>query len=220
MRFSEGRALWRDSHALLDLNNHAVDPPRAVSWMHELVNEGILPRRFLQMTAYGMCTEPGKQKVNFYRGESFEIDDELLRNSNLVGTLGTALTHAKELRDELWGIFARLAAQVITFENDHKDGHKPDPKDVQNLVHHWNIDGLYWAHLETPFFHFISQLPTDPDAALNQWHNDLREATHFTYNQTIHGLGESQNALKAAAVTRGLLNFAINKALGTQKQEE
>lgn len=214
LRFSEGRALWRDSHALLDVYNQAVEPPRALGWIHELVSEGVLPLRRLQVAAYGMCTEPGKQKVNFYRGESFEIAGDLLRDPNLVNVLGTALVLAENLRRELWGTLNKLATLVIAFNNDHKDGRKPDPKDVQNLIQHWNAEGLYWNRIETPFFGFLNRLPKDPDGALQIWQADLRAAVLAAYRQTADGLGTTQKALKAAAATRGWLNYGIKKVLG------
>ncbi len=220
LRFSEGRALWRDSYTLLNLKSDAVDPPRALSWMGELVNDGVLPPRRVQLSAYGMCTEPGKAKVNFYRGEGFEIDDQLLRDPTLVATLGTALERAENLRRELWSTMTRLAERMISFDSDQENGRKPDSKDVQNLVQHWNAEGLYWNRLEVSFYRFLDRLPRDPDGALLSWNEDLRFAVNAAYLQTVNGLGESQKAYKAAAGTRGWLSYGIKRILGVRPQEE
>ena len=220
LRFSEGRALWRDSHALLDLHSQAADVPRSISWMSQLVSDGVLPGRRLQLSAYGMCTEPGKAKVNFYRGQSFEFDDDLLHNTELVNTLGTALEHAENLRRELWSTTSRLAAQMIAFDADKESDRKPDSKDVQNLVQHWNAEGLYWNRLEIPFHRFLDHLPENPAGALQTWHEELRAAVRAAYEQTVNGLGESQKALKAAATTRGWLAYGIKKVLDVRPQEE
>lgn len=220
LRFSEGRALWRDSSALLDVHSQAVEPPRALGWIGELVGEGILPRRRLQLAAYGMCTEPGKAKVHFYRGESFEFDDELLQNRDLLRTLNEAISHAEDLRRKLWSVLSKLAEQVIAFTADHEDGRNPDPKDVQNLVRHWNAEGLYWNRLEVPFFRFLNRLPEDSEAALQEWHAALRSAAASAYRETAEGLGESQKALKAAAKTQGFLAHRIQKVLGPRPQED
>lgn len=218
-RFSEGRALWRDSSALFDLNSQAVDPPQALLWMRTLISAGILPRRRLQLAAYGMCTEPGKQKVNFYRGESFEFDDRLLQEPDLVATLGTALQQAQELRRELWSTLTRLATQMIAFDANQEGGRKPDPKDVQNLVSHWDAEGLYWNALELPFYRFLSRLPEDPAGALLTWQAAERSAVKAAYQQTATGLGASLKAFKAAAAAESWLLYGIKKVLGESPQE-
>lgn len=220
LRFSEGRALWRDSYALLNLHSDEVNAPRALGWVSELAREGILPHPYLQVAAYGMCTEPGKQKVYFYRGERFEINDALLREPELVKHLGTALERAEALRRELWSVLAKLATLVLSFQSDHPDGRKPDPKDVQNLVQHWDAEGLYWNRLEVPFYAFLADLPAVPPAALLKWDERLRAAVREAYQQTAAGLGASRGALKAAAKTHGWLNYGITKVLGAQPQGE
>lgn len=219
LRFSEGRALWRDSHALLDLENRQVEPPRALAWVRELIADEILPARRLQLAAYGMCTEPGKAKVHFYRGERFEFDDRILNDHNLLAHLNSAITHAEDLRRELWMVMTSLATRVISFNADQEDGHKPDPKDVQNLVNHWNAEGLFWNRLELPFYTFLNRLPEDPGGALKTWENELRAALRSAYQQTANGLGESQKAMKAVAQTQGLVNRAIQKVLVNLSQE-
>lgn len=219
LRFSEGRALWRDSYALLNVNNKDVDVPRALTWMSELMAERILPRRKVRLVAYGMCTEPGKQKVNFYRRDGFEFDDAILQDEKLVGYLNTALSHAEELRRELWSILSQLAELALAPNADLENGHKPDSKDVQNLVRHWDSEGLFWNRLETFFYHFLNNLPSNPDHALNIWNQALRLSAQAAYNQTVHGLGDTPRAMKAAAKTSRRLGYALNKVLGKLPKE-
>lgn len=219
LRFSEGRALWRDSYALLDLNNPQVETPRALAWMGELMADAILSHRRLHLAAYGMCTEPGKAKVHFYRGERFEFDDRILSDRILVSHLNSAITRGEELRRELWSVMTKLATLYISFNADHEDGRKPDPKDVQNLVNHWNAEGLYWNRLELPFYTFLNRLSEDPAGALQAWESELRAAFRSAYQQTANGLGENQKALKAVAQTQGLVSRAIKKVLEDIPQE-
>lgn len=224
LRFTEGRALWRDSNALFARSHAAVDRPLALDWMRTLTVQGILPKRQLKISAYGMCTEPGKQKVYFYRGESFDFKNEILHNQELTAVLNTALDRAENLRQELWIVLNRLAEQVIALnsdrEDDRKDGRKPDSKDVQGLIHHWNAEGLYWDRLETPFYRFLDRLPEDPQQALLEWNDALRAALRYAYSHTVDGLGLGLNALKAAAKTRGRLEYGLVKVLGPQPKEE
>lgn len=219
LRFSEDKALWRDSYSLLTPSKNVVEPPRVVDWARELVNEGILPQRRLRVAAYGMCTEPGKQKVNFYRGDSFEMDNRLLQDNNLVSTLETGLAHAEALRSELWKSLYQLAAYVISFDNDKEESFKPDPKDIKNLVEHWDAEGMYWSKLEYTFHSFLDQLPDNPQQALDTWHMHLRRSALDAFQQAVDGLGGSYKALKAGAKTRGILTSGIKKVLGTINQE-
>lgn len=218
LRFSESRALWRDSHALLELHTAAVEPPRALDWMRELVNHGILPGDgHIQISAYGMCTEPGKQKVYFYRGERIEISEKLLKNPELVNKLGDALKHAEKLRNELWVTLNQLATHMISFTV--KD-HKPDPKDIKNLIQHWDAEGIYWSRLEVPFYRLLNSLPDNSEEALRDWNGELRKSVWAAYLQTAGGLGDSQNAMKAAALTRGRMSFGVEKVLGAPALED
>lgn len=218
-RFNEGRSLWRDSHALLDLDNQQAEVPRSLIWVRDLMINGIVPHRRLQLAAYGMCTEPGKQKVHFYRGERFEFDDRILNDRTLVSHLNTALIHAEAIRRELWNVMTQLATMFLSFSVDRENGRKPDAKDVQNLVNHWNAEGLYWSRLELPFYTFLNRLPDEPEAALKAWDAELIDAFRSAYRQTANGLGESLEAMKAVAKTQGLVNRAINRVLVNPVQE-
>jgi len=220
LRFSEGRALWRDSYALLNVNNQDVEVPRAITWMSELMSTGILARSKVRLAAYGMCTEPGKQKVNFYRGDGFVFDDDILKDEKLVGYLNTALSHAEELRHELWGVLSRLAELSLAANADRENGQKPNPDDVQSLVRHWDAEGLYWNRLETFFYLFLNSLPDDPDRALNNWNQALRLSARAAYNQTVHGMGDTPKVMKAAALTGKRLGYALNKVLGNTTKED
>ncbi len=216
LRFTEGRALWRDSYALLNMGDE-VEPPLAINWMRELVSEGILSNQRLQMAAYGMSTEPGKAKVNFYRSERFELEDSLLCNQELVNVLGTALDQAESLRRELWSSTSRLAKAVLSFNIDQPEGHQPDPKDAQNLLEHWNTEGLYWSRLEAPFHVFMNRLPVDPAAALDDWQKELRQSALTAFRKTANSLGTGQKALKAVASTQGWIFMGIRRVLDPQK---
>ncbi len=221
MHFNKDRALWRDSYALLNISDASIEPPKALTWMRELVTHGILPEDMIfQFAAYGMCTEPGKQKVYFYRGERFLFKNRLLKEPSLVGYLGKALDQAEKLRSELWVTLYQLATLLIASKTEEEGGHKPAKEDVQNLIHHWDAEGIYWGQLEIPFYHFLSQLTIDPDKALQVWEDELRTSIWQAYDQTITGIGEEQKAFKASAKTHSRIAYGIKKVLGDRKQED
>ncbi len=222
VRFSEGKALWRDSSALLDVNNPGAEPVKALTWVKELTDlEGCPLERRLQLGAYGMCTEPGKAKVYFYRGDGFTFDDTLLKKPNHIAYLNTAIANADDLRRQLWGALHELGELALTFNaDDDENGRKPDPKDIQNLIDHWNAEGLYWNRLEAPFFQFLNRLPQDPEGALQAWRDTLKSSARAALTQTAEGLGTGKNALKAATRAGGMLSYGIAKVLPPEKREE
>jgi len=71
LRFTEGRALWRDSAVLFPSLKEKSERPISILWAEKLIAYKILPKRKLTLAAYGMSTDPGKSKVLFYRGDQF-----------------------------------------------------------------------------------------------------------------------------------------------------
>ena len=213
LRFTEGRALWRDSSALLGPENTNEIKPAALEWVEKLKFEGKLPNRKLTLAAFGMSTDPGKQKVFFYRGEQFEFSDTLLTDQELINTLQKALDRAEALRSQLWGALNHMAGLLLASESDLENGKKPDPKDQKNLLSHWNAEALYWARLELPFYRFLDHLPVDRQIAFIQWKKDLRQAALRAFEQAASLAGSSVKALKATAKSQMQLYAGLKKIL-------
>jgi CRISPR system Cascade subunit CasA len=219
LRFTEGRALWRDSSVLLNLKSGNFNP-QAICWAEELIAYGYLPAQKLKLAAYGMSTAPGKQKVHFYRGEQFEFSNELLTRQDLIDTLDYALELAHELRNQLWGAMRRLAQLILSSEADLQNGRTPDPNDIENLIVHWEGESQYWSRLEVPFMHFLDLLPADQEQALEEWRKSIRSAVLNAFNYTTQQSGSQPKALKAAAIARVQMLSGIKKVLVPQTQEE
>jgi CRISPR system Cascade subunit CasA len=221
LRFSEGRALWRDSSVLLNFRDKATATPQALQWVGQLILDRVLPDEKLRLSAYGMCTEPGKQKVHFYRGEQFEFSDALLKDETLVAHLDEALDKAEEVRRQLWGALRTLATLLLEPDSDLADSNrKPAPKDLDNLLTHWNAEGQYWNLLEIPFYHFLDQLPGNTADAVNVWLHDLRKAARAAFEQVVEISGTNSRALKASAKGRVQLLAGLKKALEPQTGQE
>jgi CRISPR system Cascade subunit CasA len=213
LRFSEGRALWRYSSALLKPGNVNCIRPAALDWAEELKFKDILPGRKLTLAALGMATDPGKSKVLFYRAEQFEFDDRLLINPELTERLETALVTAEGARSQLWGAVNHMAGLILETEMDQEGKPKPNPDDVKKILSHWDAETLYWGLLEVPFYRFLDHLLDHPQEASDQWKIDLRKTALNAFEQTVVLAGTNVRALKASAKAQRQLYSGLKKAL-------
>lgn len=203
LRFTESRALWRDSSALLDLHHRQqIKPPIVLNHAAQLIFECILPPQRLTLAAYGVCTDPGKKKVYFYQAEQFQFSDRLLQDENLLSQLQTALNSAEEVRKQIWGALNTAAGIFLAPQSDQAEGRTADPKDKAKLTEHWNAEALYWASLEVPFYHLLEALPQNDEQAMQEWQMTLQTTARKVIEQTLSSLGSNARALKAAAQGR------------------
>jgi CRISPR system Cascade subunit CasA len=213
LRFTEGRALWRDSSALLGPENASVIKPAGLGWVEELKFNGCLPERKLTLAAFGMSTDPGKQKVFFYRGEQFEFSDTLLANEELANILQQGLDLAETLRIQLWGALNSMVGLLLNPEANLHGEPIRSSEDAKKLLAHWDVEALYWAKLELPFYRFLDHLPEDRQTAFIQWKKDLRQAVLVAFEQATSLAGSSVKALKATAKSQVQLYAGLKKAL-------
>jgi CRISPR system Cascade subunit CasA len=220
LRFTEGKALWRDSAALMVNAREKAERANALVWAEQLKMRRVLPRRKLTLAAYGMATEPGKAKVNFYRADQFEFSDDLLDRPELANTLERALARADQARSQLWGAVSRLANLLLAPGGDDKDGHKADPNAVKQLIAHWNAEGYYWQALELPFYSFLDGLPQQGEQAYAAWIEAVRRAARNAFDVCAELAGTSMRALKASARAELQLQAGLNKELEPVQKED
>ncbi len=212
IRFSEGRALWRDSSSFLSFDRQKQEAPHALGWVRTLIEHELLPAQRLRLVAYGMSTEPGKQKIYFYRGEQFSFASNLLTDPNRVNALTRALDWAKDTDHQLWGALNTSAGLILSETANLEEGHKPDPKDVGNLLTHWQAENTYWAGLEFPFYAFLDALAADPALALASWQQTLRHTAQNCFDQVMEQqCGADRRSLKAAAIGSNQLRAGLKK---------
>jgi CRISPR system Cascade subunit CasA len=212
LSFREGRALWRDSAALLQLDAEGFRPPRAFDWLAELVVEGCLaPHQTRRYLALGMSKR--QQKVNFYRSERLPLPFQYLREDTLVERLTEALNMAEGVGRQLWGAVRRLATLILSPEADTKSGRKPAREDLDQLMGPWAIERHYWVQLETPFRETMEALPGDPDAALVQWQETLRRAAWSAFDHVADQLRHDPHKLKAVVSAGGQLAAGLGRNL-------
>lgn len=209
LRFSEGRALWRDSAALLQ--HRAPDdykPPYAVTWLAYLIIEMGLELPHLGYSAYGMSTT--QAKVFFYRHEQMRLPSDYLEEKPW-GDLELALQAAEDTAQKTRGAAMRLAELVLSETANQQEGRKPDGKDVTALVEHWGVMRDYWGALEPAFWELVTVLPDNPEQALTGWEATLKRAAWETLRRAEVLAGDDTKALKAAAVASGQLSGSLKK---------
>ncbi len=218
-RFTEGKALWRDSSAIFGAEEGKARHPKSFVWAENLIGDGVIPKRRLSVAAFGMSTEPGKQKVNFYRGEQFFFPDQLMVDGDLANKLQEALDLAELYRKQLWGAASRFAGLILSPDMDLKGGRNPDSKDVGKLIDYWNPERTFWGVLEIAFYQFLDALADHPEEALTRWKGDLKSAGKKAFDRIVSLNGSDARALKAGVKARVQFFAGIKKINGQANEE-
>ncbi len=219
LRFSESKALWRDSTVLLEPKSRLRKPPEALSWVNSLRMDHIISSEIF-LSAYGLCTDPGKKKAFFYRNETFDFPLVYLQDEELRRLLNRGLDLAKEAHNQLWGSLRQMAMLILSFNADKNEGRKPAPMDEQNMLMHWGTQDYYWKELELTFYQYIHGLPDDHENAFIDWIQFVRRSAIRTFEHAVTLSGNSIPALRASAKAKRQLLSGINKVLTLQGKEE
>jgi CRISPR type I-E-associated protein CasA/Cse1 len=217
MRFSDWRSLWRDSTVLYEggANSQKNRIPAPLAWMQQLKADHTLKKsQVYRLAAFGMATEPGKDKVYFIRQEQLPLPEAYLDGSAEAGKLLAAEeTLAEDMGKQLWGTLKGLAVLVLTNSEDKK------PDEADGLVQHWGAERRFWSELEAPFERLVVDLTVDPEAAAISWRESIRGAARAAFDQAGTAIGNSPRAWKALAIARGRLAFALNRVIPESKEE-
>lgn len=195
---SEGRAIWRNAHALLkpDARGHGEHHP--LDWTAQQAAEpGVFEDDFRpNLNVVGMATEPGKAgKFLLWRHDRLPLPPALLRDAKLVELLHGANDDADRIAEEMRRRFALVARTFIAGERD--GGHKPDPDDVKALVNKFDPRRAFWSRLEEHFYRLLERLVEQP--ALAEWESDVQRAAQECLRAACNNLGTSPRAITAVA---------------------
>lgn len=191
-----------------------AQPPRALDLLSSLVGtvDGLESTRMLPVTAFGMCTQRGRDKIHFYRREELPLPLAYLSDRELVQRLDAAIALAEDAGRGLWGALSSLAMELLFHRQQAKlSGPPKDERDA--LVASWGAERQYWAALELPFYDLIQDLPLDAQPARAAWAATVRRAAWRALEGVISGLGHQPAALKAAVIARGRLGAGLGKLL-------
>lgn len=200
LALSEGRAVWRNAHALLKPEARKRSKDNLLDWAaHEAAQPGIFDADFrFNLNVVGMATEPGKAgKFLLWRHDRLPLPPALLLDGNLVERLKNANEDAELVAEEMRRRFALVARTFVAGERD--SGLKPDPDDVKALVSKFDPRRAFWSSLENHFYRLIEGLPEQPERALQDWEADVEGAAQESLRAACNALGTSPRAITAVA---------------------
>lgn len=214
LRFSEGRALWRDHAALFQLHNPSASrPPLNFDWVARLALDGSIEKhRTLSFMALGMAND--QAKVEFFRHEHMPLPLVYFESEELVEWLANALSLAEEVNTALSWAGKWLAILLIS---PSLDGHKWNEistitrDEASNLYAHWAVERFFWGALELPFLNLLEMLPRSEDEAMEGWKDTLKHTAWDALEHAAGQAGDSPQALRAAVRARAILGGRFNQ---------
>lgn len=216
LRLSEGRAMWRDSGALFRLNTEGVRPPLAFEQLARVINTpGLEQSQTYNYLTLGLCNS--NARLDFFRQERMPLPLDYLseENEDLREKLVEALQGAEGIGDALRMAGRDFARWYVSPE----DKKKANRDDVNVIYEQLGIETRYWPHLETPFAHFVTDLPADRQEALDRWLETVQNTARQAYSEATRRMDDPQRGLKALTLARRALEYGIGKVM-TQETEQ
>jgi CRISPR system Cascade subunit CasA len=227
-QLQENKAIWRDSHTLFRLSSKSPHKiPLALKHVATLIEDGVLERKHLyQIQVLGQCLETGRPIMKFWKHERLSVPGEYFNehNETLLEPLKKAVDLAELVEKKLWFHVNDLAKLLLAPNSDQKGSRNPDPKDIRQLVSHFDAATKYWSQLETPFKGLLINLPNDIETnadqtitygknELTKWAVLLRNIAASIFESITKSLDTSSRTLKAVAAVEGKFHAAITASL-------
>lgn len=204
--FNSDKALWRDYHSLVMVDDGDIRPPAVVEWLSELAIDGYIDDRYaLRLSAQGMLAD--QAKPIFYRQEAMPIPVGLLKGEINYTLITLAITQADNVAEQLRYAVNTLADNLLLRGAEGK----PDSETRKNLTAQWDVLSIYWGNLEPQFWDFIAALTVGKDTAPEDWKEELRKAAFSALEQASRMAGDSPWALKGDVIARRLLSAGLKK---------
>lgn len=211
--FAEGKSLWRESNALLSVQDTSQQVFAALQWVRELAShkggKAIPLRQTYPMIAGGMSTD--NAKIHFFQLDRMPVPLSLLQQKELFHTLQQAVACAEDVSKKLYGAASKAASLMLK-----RDGSSPDKKDVQSLVAHWAPERDYWSRLDRPFLTFLRNLTEAPEESLEEWKLSIKSTAQNAFEAIEKAIFHTRNGAKAAIHGKSQLDKGLNKVLSSQ----
>ena len=217
LRFHEARGVWRDSAVLLDYQNTDHLAPRAIHWVARLIAKGVLSKTVLKITAMGMDTDPGKQKVFSYRSEVFSFSTKYFLNPALTDMLRAALEQAEETNRMLWAALSKLGALILSSAADVVEAPMQiSPKNAQALYQHWGSEFFFWDEVRNHFDQMLTLLAQDQTKATQYWERAVQKVAWQSFLYAVRMSGEGNQHLKAVIKAKDMFYNGLQQIFGSE----
>ena len=220
------RALWRESHTLLEEQSPEAERPEIFNHLGKVARwqrtHAINARSGYSFSVYGMATEPAKSLIYLWRHERLPLPLAYLEEKRLRGRLREALTLAegagKVLSSVSWTLAANLLSPVA-------GGPQPDRAAVGRLSDSFRARLLYWPRLEAPFRRLMSELADDRkeddegdvhygDTCIPEWIEVVRSTVQTAFKEIIGAAGFDLRSIRAVALAENEFGWRIHRVLG------
>jgi len=202
--FSADRALWRDSHALVQ---HLAGREKGAPGYENLL---VRLDRGASIEALGVVAR--NNEVDLWRHERLPLPRHYLTDSDLVDQLGRTLQLAEDaakiLRSSLWSL-----AKMALFPSGN-----PEQKRVRSLVDSLAVERPYWAALDTPFRRLMVALADawpryKQDVPIGEWALAIQKSAESAFEAAACSLETSGRGLRAAAEARARFGAQLHRTL-------
>ncbi len=223
------KAVWRDSHILLQTSDTEYKRPEVFNWLARIDEArrfgAIQAKLAYKMMITGLATDTGKAaSVLLWRHERLPLPLQYLQDENLVSKLKEALELAEDVGRLLGSGFIKAditdkkgkrktirvpsPLRVLASELLPKDqSGKTDPDAAKTLTESLSPARPYWARLGIAFNQFMIELAADkgPDGktygekTLPEWAKEIRDAARDAFDETTRSLDRTGRTLKATS---------------------
>jgi CRISPR system Cascade subunit CasA len=217
LAFSKERALWRDSASLFGWfqeRQQGYLAPQAFEWAHNelpIIYKDIAQDRKFFFSAYGICSNPGKDKMYSFRAEHFPLPPAYLQEAgaDAAKQLKLALERAESAARILsvYGALGDFACAVLGIkpENKKKPGYR---ERVDNLVKATGAERYFWSRMELQFTRLVEDLPEHPLEAVQAWDKALKELARQAFEEATKVVG-GVSALQAYGIASNWFEFQL-----------
>lgn len=204
LRFTEGRAMWRDLPALLPSSSGVGWRPAAVlSWAQNLMDAGDACDDELQVTVAGMAATQGKMLES--RMERFHLPTGLMNAADMAAELRTRLQQAEELHRDVRALAGRMFGQALP--NASSKEARAQARDATDAG---PLSPTFFAHAERGLPALLRHVAAaDTDAAQAAWAATLHDAARQAWSAAADLLGPSAAAMRARALTEDAFHALI-----------
>jgi hypothetical protein len=164
-------------------------------------------------SAYGICSESGKDKMYSYRAERFPLPIDYLKETGIDAAkqLQLALQRAESVARILspggaLGTFAREALNT------------DDKNQVRNFVDATGAERYFWSRLEAHFVRLVEDLPQNSEETIKTWNNALDQLARQAFEQAVRTTGDSR-ALRAYGKSADYFDWQLNQVFNPTPQK-